>query len=75
MLSFLAVNALFVAMNVVAAGAIVALGLAAQRFLPWADESLLVWVVIGLIGVALSIVFGAAITGRWQRRGRAGDPA
>lgn len=67
-LSFVAVNALFVAINLVAAGVMWALGALLLMAAPGARDWLLPWVAIGIAGIAASLWFAQRVIGRSRAR-------
>lgn len=70
-LSFLVVNALFVAINLVAAGVMWALGTLALLVIPGAREMLAPWLAAGIAGIAACVWFAHRVIGRRPSR----DPA
>lgn len=69
--SFIAINTFFIAVNAVAAGIMIGIGVIARSFIPESDDSWFVWFVIGLCSVAGSValaMWSINFTARRRRR-------
>ena len=63
---WLVINAFLVALNLIAAGVMLAVG-TALNLIPWLSESRIAWLIAGLIGVAVAL-----LCARWVMARRLG---
>lgn len=70
-MQFVAVNGLFVAVNLVAAGVMLLAGLAVPLVVPDYRESVLLWYLVGLLGIAAAMLFARVVISLLLARSRA----